>query len=259
MQFTFHLNCKYHPWGLINDMQISIYSRKDWHALSHSLHFFRLEGRLPTIGGTRLTRSMAVNELGFLYTRCGTCSSSYGDVFRMASAMVISTGPPTCAQDDGGNPSQGFVFLLFQSPCLVDFRFFRFTGMTKFSFTKFPFAFCSPPVTVKVLILFVPVNSIWVGSIASLCSNYVRSAQSKIVQPLGFCLGHCNQMFSLLVIFTFWRLWGSKHAVFSFYLKGSKPVSRQSGSLFCLCCSKLVVFESRLCGGKLVVLLPVWL
>ena len=136
MQFTFHLNCKYHPWGLINDMQISIYNRKDWHALSHSLHFFRLEGRLPTIGGTRLTRSMAVNELGFLYTRCGTCSSSYGDVFRMASAMVISTGPPTCAQDDGGNPSQGFVFLLFQSPCLVDFRFFRFTGMTKFSFTK---------------------------------------------------------------------------------------------------------------------------
>ena len=22
--FTFHLNCKYHPWGLINDMQMSI-------------------------------------------------------------------------------------------------------------------------------------------------------------------------------------------------------------------------------------------
>ena len=28
--------------------------------------------------------------------------------------------------------------------------------------------------------------------------------------------------------------------------------------LFCPYCSKLVVFESRLCGGKLVVLLPVW-
>ena len=37
--FTFHLNCKYHPWGLINDMQMSIDSRKHWHALSHSLHF----------------------------------------------------------------------------------------------------------------------------------------------------------------------------------------------------------------------------
>ena len=36
---TFHLNCKYHPWGLINDMQVSIYNRKRWHALSHSLHF----------------------------------------------------------------------------------------------------------------------------------------------------------------------------------------------------------------------------
>ena len=42
--FTFHLNCKYHPWGLINDMQISIYNRKHWHALSHSLHFVRHEG-----------------------------------------------------------------------------------------------------------------------------------------------------------------------------------------------------------------------
>ena len=35
--FTFHLNCKYHPWGLINDMQISIfiihqthYEKSDW-------------------------------------------------------------------------------------------------------------------------------------------------------------------------------------------------------------------------------------
>ena len=38
--FTFHLNCKYHPWELIDDMQMSIlYKRKHWHSLSHSLHF----------------------------------------------------------------------------------------------------------------------------------------------------------------------------------------------------------------------------
>ena len=46
--FTFHLNCKYHPWGLINDMQISIYNRKHWHAFAHSLHFVRHEGDWPT-------------------------------------------------------------------------------------------------------------------------------------------------------------------------------------------------------------------
>ena len=40
-------------------MQMSIYNRKHWHALSHSLHFVRHEGRLATIGRTRLTRSMA--------------------------------------------------------------------------------------------------------------------------------------------------------------------------------------------------------
>ena len=40
------------------------------------------------------------------------------------------------------------------------------------------------------------------------------------------------------------------------------PVRRQVCSLLPVlqsCCSKLVVFESRLRGGKLVVLLPVWL
>ena len=58
-------------------MQISIYNRKHWHALSHSLQFVRHEGRLATIGGTRLTRTMVANEPGFLYTRCGTSSSSY--------------------------------------------------------------------------------------------------------------------------------------------------------------------------------------
>ena len=55
------------------------------------------------------------------------------------------------------------------------------------------------------------------------------------------------------------HLWGSKGAVFFVSFVGCKPVRRQVCSLFCLCCSKLVVFESRLCGGKLVVLLPVWL
>ena len=42
--FTFHLNCKYHPWGLINDMQMIIYNRKHRHALFHSLNFVRDEG-----------------------------------------------------------------------------------------------------------------------------------------------------------------------------------------------------------------------
>ena len=46
--FTSHLNCKYHSWRLINDMQMSIYNRKQWHALPHSLHFVRPEGGLAT-------------------------------------------------------------------------------------------------------------------------------------------------------------------------------------------------------------------
>ena len=67
MLFTFHLNCKYDPWGLINDMQMSISNRKHCHALSHSLHFVRHEGRLATIGRTGLTRSMAANEPAAFY------------------------------------------------------------------------------------------------------------------------------------------------------------------------------------------------
>ena len=52
---TFHLNCKYYPWGLINDMQLSIDNRKHWHALSHSLHFVRHEGEWrPTRRSQRL-------------------------------------------------------------------------------------------------------------------------------------------------------------------------------------------------------------
>ena len=55
--FTFHLNCKYHPWGLINDMQMSIYNRKHWHALSHSLHFVRHKGDWrPTHPPQRVSR-----------------------------------------------------------------------------------------------------------------------------------------------------------------------------------------------------------
>ena len=38
---------------------IYIYHMRHWHALSHLLHFVRHEGRLATIGTTRVTRSMA--------------------------------------------------------------------------------------------------------------------------------------------------------------------------------------------------------
>ena len=55
--FTSHLNCNYHSWGLINDMQMSIYNRKHWHALSHSLHFVRHEGDWrPTHPSQRVSR-----------------------------------------------------------------------------------------------------------------------------------------------------------------------------------------------------------
>ena len=165
---------------------MSIYNRKHWHALSHSLHFVRHEGRLATIGRTRLTRSMAANELGFLYTLFGTSSSSYSGMClgwpaRWSLLLVHLLG--NCAQDDGGTQANAPAVEVLCFSYLVGFRFFRFMGLSKLSFTKFRFAFCSPPVTVKLL--FVPVNSILGGSIASLCSNYVRSAGSKIVQPLG--------------------------------------------------------------------------
>ena len=63
--FTFHLNCKYHPWGLTNDKQMSIYNRRHWHALSPSLHFVGHDGRLATISITRLSRLMATDESDF--------------------------------------------------------------------------------------------------------------------------------------------------------------------------------------------------
>ena len=46
-------------------MQMSIYYRKQWHALSHSLHLVGHEELLATISRTRLTRSMAANESGY--------------------------------------------------------------------------------------------------------------------------------------------------------------------------------------------------
>ena len=49
-----HLNCKYHPWGLINDMQMSKYNRKHWHALPHSLHFVRHPRSPASMLGSRL-------------------------------------------------------------------------------------------------------------------------------------------------------------------------------------------------------------
>ena len=64
--FTCHLNCKYRPWGLINDMQISIYNRKHWHALSNSLHFVRHEGDWrPTHPPQRVSR---VPDYLFMYS-----------------------------------------------------------------------------------------------------------------------------------------------------------------------------------------------
>ena len=55
--FTCHLNCKYHPGGLIDDMQMRIYNRKHYHALSHSLHCVRQEGRLTTHPPSRASKS----------------------------------------------------------------------------------------------------------------------------------------------------------------------------------------------------------
>ena len=79
----------------------------------------------------------------------------------MASPMVFSTGPPTCSQDDGGTHANATVievlcFSYFSHLVWSVFVSSWFTGLSKFSFTKFRFAFCSPPVTVKVL--FVHVN-----------------------------------------------------------------------------------------------------
>ena len=90
-------------------MQMGTYNRKHWHALSHSLHFVRHEGRLATNGRTRPTRSVAANEPGFLYTRCGTSSSSYSGMYSGWPArwslvlvhllvLMMTAGPKTTLQ-----------------------------------------------------------------------------------------------------------------------------------------------------------------
>ena len=144
----------------------SIYNRKHWHALSHSLQFVRHEGRLATIGGTRLTRAMAANEPGFLYTRCGTSSSSYrgmssGWPARWSLVLVQLLVLRMTAEPLANAPAVEVLCFSYFSHlvCWSVFVSSWFTGLSKFSLTKFRFAFCSPPVTVKVL--FVPVNSIW--------------------------------------------------------------------------------------------------
>ena len=64
--FTFHLNCKYHQGRINYDMQMSIYNRKHWHALSHSLHFVRHEGDWrPTHPPQRVSR---VPDYLFMYS-----------------------------------------------------------------------------------------------------------------------------------------------------------------------------------------------
>ena len=175
--FTFHLNCKYHPWGLINDMQMSIYNRKHWHALSHSLHFVRHEGRLAIIGRTWLTRSMAANELGFYIPAAVLVALVIAECFSGWPARWSLVLVHLLVLRMTGSKRR-FCVSLISVTLLVGFRFFGLTGLSKFLFTNFRFAFCSSPVTVKVL--FVPVNSIGVGSIASLCSNYVSRRNPKL-------------------------------------------------------------------------------
>ena len=88
------------------------------------------------------------------------------------------------------------MFLLVQSPCLVGFRFSMVYGVVEVLIYE-----------VSVRILFASFDSQSIvcpcelnlgGSIASLCSNYVRSAQSRIVQPLEFCSN------TVIKYFRFW-------------------------------------------------------
>ena len=159
-------------------MQMSIYNRKHWHALSHSLHFVRHEGRLATIGRTRLTRSMAANDLGFCIPAAvlvalaiSGCFSGWPARWSLVLVHLLVLRMTTGSK-------RRFCVSLISVTLLVGFRFFGSTGLSKFLFTNFRFAFCSPAVTVKVL--FVPVNSIGVGSIASLYSNYVSRRNPKL-------------------------------------------------------------------------------
>ena len=113
--------------------------------------------------------------------------------------MVISTGPPTCAQHDGGTQANALVIEVL---CLSYFLgLISVTLFGRFSFLQVYGVVEVLIYEVSVRILFASCDSQSIvcpcklnlgGSIASLCSNYVRSAQSKIVQPLEFCLEHGN-------------------------------------------------------------------
>ena len=243
-------------------MQMSIYNRKHWHALSHSLHFVRHEGRLATIGRTRLTRSMAANEPGFLYTVCGTSSSSYS---RMCSGwparwslllvhllvLRMTAGPKPTLQ------LLRFCVSLISAPLFGRFSFFQVYGVVEVFIYE-----------VSVRILFASCDG---QSIVCPCKlNHGRQYCQFVFKRCEVgAIQDCSTFRVLpqtlsLNVFAFGniylsRLWGSKHAVFFISFVGCKPVRRQVCTFFCLCCSKLGVFESRLCGSKLVVLLPVWL
>ena len=70
---------------------MSIYDRKHWHALSHSLHFVRHEGRLATISSTQLTRSMAADESGFYSLAAELVAECFNQDGR---PMLSYSGPP---------------------------------------------------------------------------------------------------------------------------------------------------------------------
>ena len=164
-------------------MQMSMYNRKHWHALSHSLHFVRHEGRLATNGRTRLLAPWRPTSPVFLYTRCGTSSSSYSGMYsgwpaRWSLVLVhllvfmITAGPKPTLQ------LLRFCLSLISVTLSGRFSFLKVYGVVEVLIHEVSFALCSPPVTVKVL--FVPVNSIVGGSIACLCSNSVGRSNPKV-------------------------------------------------------------------------------
>ena len=159
------------------------------HCPIHFRHFVRHEARFATIVRTRLTRSMAANELGFfVYTRCGTCSSSYGDVFRMASPMVISTGRPTCAQDDGGIQAKVLCFSYVSHLVWSVFVSSGLRGCLSFLLRSFGlqlFASCNS----RSINIVCPRKLNWGRQY---CQFMFKLCEVGAIQPLGFCLGHCN-------------------------------------------------------------------
>ena len=91
---------------------------------------------------------------------------------------TLSTGPPTCAQDDGGIQAKVLCFSYF-SHLVGRFSFLQVYGVVEVLIyelsVRILFSSCDSQSIVC------PCKPNWVGSIASLCSNYVRSTQSKIV------------------------------------------------------------------------------